>query len=286
MTNITIATEQTPATPALEQAPTTELNLDAALGQDAKPTFVETGAATTGYIEVDLPASASQGIDAQSEVSLDDADAILKATEERRQRVQDNYEADRKAKKGPANPILAKYPGLSAVFLKADSAGQITSLFREFNKGEDTWSEKFRSKLADFRQGLKEGDISITDDITMREVKKLQQMGIEIEFTDEVLEKIKMNTPSRKDTGTGTRAPTSNPLLQKYPHLSASFLRGAFKGQLDSVYKSREVNPEKVKNFVDACKAGELALPETYSKAQAEKLKTLGLVLPENMITG
>lgn len=274
----------TPATDST--APATEINLTEVMPQDAKPKFAETDALVTGPTESDLPASASQGIEARSEVSLDDADEIMKATEERRKRVQESYEAERKAKKGPANPILAKYPGLSAVFLKADSAGQITSLFREFNKGEDTWSEKFRSKLADFRQGLKEGDITITDDITMREVEKLQQMGIEIEFTEETLEKIKLNTPSRKDTGTGTRAPTSNPLLQKYTHLSASFLRGAFKGQLDSVYKTRTENPDKVKDFVEACKAGDLALPETYTKAQAEKLKELGLVLPENLISG
>lgn len=230
-----------------------------------------------------LPASAHVDVTAKSEVSLEDADAIIKASEERRQRVQESHAAERKAKKGPANPLLAKYPALAAVFFKADSTGQITSLFREFAKGEENWTDKFRAKLADYRKALQAGDILVTDDITMREVEKLAQMGVELN-DPALLEKCAANTPTRKTSGTGTRAPTANPLLQKYTNLSASFFRGSFKGQLDSVYKTREAHPEKVADFVKACKEADLPLPETYTKVQAAKLAELGLTLPAHLI--
>lgn len=73
-------------------------------------------------------------------------------------------------------------------------------------------------------------------------------------------------------------------LSAKYPALSATFLRGSFKGQLDSVYKDRATKEDKQAAFIDACKAGDLVLPEMFTSSQAKKLAELGLPVKDDMI--
>lgn len=73
-------------------------------------------------------------------------------------------------------------------------------------------------------------------------------------------------------------------LAEKYPALTATFLRGTFKGQLDSVYKDRAVKEEKLAAFVAACRAGDLPLPEKFTASQAKKLAELGLPVSEESI--
>lgn len=73
-------------------------------------------------------------------------------------------------------------------------------------------------------------------------------------------------------------------LTAKYPALTATFLRGTFKGQLDSVYKDRAVKEEKAADFIKACQAGDLPLPEMFTSVQAKKLEELGLTVRAEMI--
>ena len=69
--------------------------------------------------------------------------------------------------------------------------------------------------------------------------------------------------------------------VRKYPALSTTFLQGSLSGQIKSVYKSRETNPQKVTDFKLALANGDCTwdlLP--LSKSLIAKLHTLGIEVP------
>ena len=92
------------------------------------------------------------------------------------------------------------------------------------------------------------------------------------------------------NTATDAVAPDQAPateaqtLAQKYPDLSATFLRGNFPGQLKSAHKDLDEKPAKAAQFVEALKAGDIAVPADFSRVEAKKLADLGLnVNPDNI---
>ena len=69
--------------------------------------------------------------------------------------------------------------------------------------------------------------------------------------------------------------------VRKYPALSKTFLQGSLSGQIKSVFKSRETNPQKVTDFKLALANGDCTwdlLP--LSKSLLAKLQTLGIEAP------
>lgn len=70
-------------------------------------------------------------------------------------------------------------------------------------------------------------------------------------------------------------------VVRKYPTLSSTFLKGSTAGQINSVFKSRETNPQKVTDFQLALANGDCTwdlLP--LSKSLTAKLQTLGIEVP------
>lgn len=69
----------------------------------------------------------------------------------------------------------------------------------------------------------------------------------------------------------------------KYKALSQNFMRGSFAGQLSSVHRDRETNTDKVKDFKAAIKDGEIKIDSELTRGQAQKLKELGVSVPDNV---
>lgn len=67
----------------------------------------------------------------------------------------------------------------------------------------------------------------------------------------------------------------------KYNFLSPNFFRGSVKGQINSVWKDRTAKPEKVAEFKQALKDGDLKLGAELTRQQAKKLVDLGIEIPE-----
>jgi hypothetical protein len=70
-------------------------------------------------------------------------------------------------------------------------------------------------------------------------------------------------------------------VVRKYPTLSSTFFKGSTAGQINSVFKSRETNPQKITDFKLALANGDCTwdlLP--FSKSLIAKLQTLGIEVP------
>ena len=70
-------------------------------------------------------------------------------------------------------------------------------------------------------------------------------------------------------------------VIRKYHTLSSTFFKGSTAGQINSVFKSRETNPQKVTDFKLALANGDCtwdSLP--LSKSLIAKLQTLGIEVP------
>ena len=82
----------------------------------------------------------------------------------------------------------------------------------------------------------------------------------------------------RRTRGNGKVKPRA---VRKYPALSTTFLQGSLSGQIKSVFKSRETNPQKIADFKLALANGDCTwdlLP--LSKSLLAKLQTLGIEVP------
>jgi hypothetical protein len=82
----------------------------------------------------------------------------------------------------------------------------------------------------------------------------------------------------RRTRGNGKVKPRA---VRKYPALSTTFLQGSLSGQINSVFKTRETNPQKVTDFKLALANGDCTwdlLP--LSKFLIAKLQTLGIEVP------
>jgi hypothetical protein len=74
-------------------------------------------------------------------------------------------------------------------------------------------------------------------------------------------------------------------VARKYPALSKTFFNGSPQGQILSVYKTRESNPQKVADFKAALENGDCTLGDTpFSKSVVEKATALGIEVPENLV--
>ncbi len=74
-------------------------------------------------------------------------------------------------------------------------------------------------------------------------------------------------------------------VARKYPTLSKTFFNGSPQGQILSVYKTRESNPQKVADFKAALENGDCTWGDTpFSKAVVEKATALGIQVPENLV--
>jgi hypothetical protein len=67
--------------------------------------------------------------------------------------------------------------------------------------------------------------------------------------------------------------------VRRFPKLSANFFRGTFVGQVASVVKTLETNPEKAAQFLQAIKEGAIKVPlfETLPVRTIKGLKRLGV---------
>ena len=74
-------------------------------------------------------------------------------------------------------------------------------------------------------------------------------------------------------------------VVRKYPTLSRTFFNGSLRGQILSVYKTREINPEKISDFKAALAAGDITWGDTpLPKALVEKATALGITVPVNLV--
>jgi hypothetical protein len=74
-------------------------------------------------------------------------------------------------------------------------------------------------------------------------------------------------------------------VARKYPTLSKTFFNGSPQGQILSVYKTRESNPQKVADSKAALENGDCTWGDTpFSKAVVEKAAALGIEVPTNLV--
>jgi len=74
-------------------------------------------------------------------------------------------------------------------------------------------------------------------------------------------------------------------VVRKYPTLSRTFFNGSLRGQILSIYKTREINPEKVSDFKAAIAAGDITWGDMpLPKAIVEKATALGIEVPVNLV--
>jgi hypothetical protein len=86
------------------------------------------------------------------------------------------------------------------------------------------------------------------------------------------------NTKATKATkSTKAKAPKAVAAPRKYKNLTATFFRGSPLGQLISIYKTRETNPDKWDDYRAALQAGDCTFPEPITESIAAKMKELGL---------
>jgi len=72
--------------------------------------------------------------------------------------------------------------------------------------------------------------------------------------------------------------PRKTKVERKYQTLTTNFFKGSLKGQINSIYKTRETKPEKVADFKEAIEAGAIQLDrEELSPSFMKKLKELGI---------
>ena len=67
---------------------------------------------------------------------------------------------------------------------------------------------------------------------------------------------------------------------KKYFTLTQGFLKGTFKGQLESVYKTRNENPRKVEEFKKAIMCGDVKVLEPLTPQMCKKCEELGIGVP------
>ena len=72
--------------------------------------------------------------------------------------------------------------------------------------------------------------------------------------------------------------------LSIYPNLKPIFWRGRLRGQIDSVYQTREDNPAKVADFKRAIADGVIPLVGELSRAGVSKLNELEIPVPDTII--
>jgi hypothetical protein len=70
-------------------------------------------------------------------------------------------------------------------------------------------------------------------------------------------------------------------VVRKYPTLSSTFFKGSTAGQINSVFKAREITPHKVSDYKQALADGACTLGNvSLSKSLTAKLQTLGIEVP------
>ena len=82
----------------------------------------------------------------------------------------------------------------------------------------------------------------------------------------------------RRTRGNGKVKPRA---VRKYPTLSTTFFKGSTAGQINSVFKAREITPQKVRDYKQALADGACTLGNvSLSKSLIAKLQTLGIEVP------
>ena len=82
----------------------------------------------------------------------------------------------------------------------------------------------------------------------------------------------------RRTRGNGKVKPRA---VRKYPALSTTFFKGSIAGQVNSVFKTREITPLKVSDYKQALADGACTLGNvSLSKSLLAKLQTLGIEVP------
>jgi hypothetical protein len=70
-------------------------------------------------------------------------------------------------------------------------------------------------------------------------------------------------------------------VIRKYPTLSSTFFKGSTAGQINSVFKAREMTPQKASDYKQALADGACTLGNvSLSKSLIAKLQTLGIEVP------
>jgi hypothetical protein len=70
-------------------------------------------------------------------------------------------------------------------------------------------------------------------------------------------------------------------VIRKYPTLSSTFFKGSTAGQINSVFKAREITPQKASDYKQALADGACTLGNvSLSKSLIAKLQTLGIEVP------
>jgi hypothetical protein len=70
-------------------------------------------------------------------------------------------------------------------------------------------------------------------------------------------------------------------VIRKYPTLSSTFFKGSTAGQINSVFKAREITPQKASDYKQALADGACTLGNvSLSKSLIAKLQALGIEVP------
>jgi hypothetical protein len=85
-------------------------------------------------------------------------------------------------------------------------------------------------------------------------------------------------TPRRTRGNGGKRASKT---VRQYAALTTTFFNGSIAGQINSVFKAREITPQKVRDYKQALADGACTLGNvSLSKSLVAKLQTLGIEVP------
>jgi hypothetical protein len=85
-------------------------------------------------------------------------------------------------------------------------------------------------------------------------------------------------TPRRTRGNGGKRASKT---VRQYAALTTTFFKGSIAGQINSVFKAREITPQKVRDYKQALADGACTLGNvSLSKSLVAKLQTLGIEVP------
>jgi hypothetical protein len=90
---------------------------------------------------------------------------------------------------------------------------------------------------------------------------------------------VPMGPKPRRTRGNGVKR--ARKTVRQYATLSTTFFKGSIAGQINSLFKTREINPQKVTDFKLALANGDCTwdlLP--LSKSLIAKLQTLGIEVP------
>jgi hypothetical protein len=131
---------------------------------------------------------------------------------------------------------------------------------------------------------IADDEVEVVEQIAL--VEQVAEVDEAVGVVEQVAEAFQQLAPKAKTTK-APKAPKAvkAPTVRKYATLGTIFFSGSPTGQLLSVYKTRESNPQKVADFKAALANGDCTWGDTpFSKMIVKKATELGIEIPENLV--